>query len=107
MPKQMKDCILHATLTKKELVLMGSDMVPKSGLVKGNSVSLSLNCDSEEEIEIVYKKLSAGSSQDHPLEETFWGALFGGLTDKFGNHWLLNHNRTLKTNNRKNSLWLR
>lgn len=96
MPKQMKECILHATLKKKELVLMGSDIVPQSGLVKGNSVSLSINCGSEEEIKTMYKKLAAGGREDHPLEETFWGALFGGLTDKFGNHWLLNHNRNLK-----------
>jgi PhnB protein len=27
MPKQMKDCILHATLTKSTLILLGSDMV--------------------------------------------------------------------------------
>jgi PhnB protein len=96
MPKQMKDCILHATLTKGDLVLMGSDMVPQSGLVKGNSVSLSINCDSEEEIKTFYKKLSKGGNADHSLEDTFWGALFGDLTDKFGNHWLLNYNRTQK-----------
>lgn len=96
MPKQMNDCILHATLTKNELLLMGSDMVPQSGLLRGNSVSLSLTCGSEEEIKKVYKKLSTGGKTDHPLEETFWGALFGDLTDKFGNHWLLNHNRNLK-----------
>ena len=96
MPKQMKDCILHATLTKGNLILMGSDMVPESGLVKGNSVSLSINCDSEEETKKLYKKLSKGGKADHPLEDTFWGALFGDLTDKFGNHWLLNYNRNQK-----------
>lgn len=96
MPKQMKDCILHATLTKAALTLMGSDMVPESGLVKGNSVSLFINCDSEEEIKTLYKALSKGGHSDHPLEDTFWGALFGDLTDKFGNHWLLNYNRKQK-----------
>ena len=93
MPKQMKDCILHSTLAKDTLVLLGSDMVPQSGLVKGNAVSLSLDCSSEEEIKTCYEKLSSGGSADYPLEETFWGALFGGLTDKFGNHWLLNYDR--------------
>lgn len=92
-PKQMKDCILHSTLAKDTLVLLGSDMVPQSGLVKGNAVSLSLDCGSEEEIKTCYEKLSSGGSADYPLEETFWGALFGGLTDKFGNHWLLNYDR--------------
>lgn len=90
MPKQMKDCILHATLRKEALVLQGSDMVPQTGLVKGNAVSLSLDCSSEEEIKKVYAKLSAEGKADHPLEDTFWGALFGDLTDKYGNHWILN-----------------
>ncbi len=93
MPAQMKDCVLHSTLSKGPLVLMGSDMVSEQGLKKGNAVSLSLNCSSEEEIRTYYKKLSSGGKMDHPLEDTFWGALFGDLTDKFGNHWLLNYDR--------------
>lgn len=97
----MKDCILHATLTKNSLVLMGSDMVPESGFVKGNSISLSLNCDSEAEIKVLYTKLSKGGKADHPLEETFWGALFGRLTDKFGNHWLLNYNKNQNQNHKQ------
>ena len=90
MPSRMKESILHATLSKNGLVLMATDMVPENGLTKGNSVSLCLNCSSEDEIKACYKKLSSGGKADHPLENTFWGALFGDLTDKYGNHWLLN-----------------
>lgn len=93
MPKKMKDIILHATLIKDNLVLMASDMVYETGLVKGNSVSLSLNCNSEEEIKQCYTKLSEGGTASHPLEIGFWGVLFGDLTDKFGNHWILNYNK--------------
>jgi PhnB protein len=85
----MKEFILHATLTKNELILMGSDMVAEGGLIKGNAVSLSINCSSEKEILSFYKKLSVGGNADHPLEDTFWGALFGDLTDKYGNHWVI------------------
>ncbi|MGB4843253.1 MAG: VOC family protein [Ferruginibacter sp.] len=94
MPQQMKDCVLHATLTKDALVLMGSDMVAQTGLMKGNAVSLMLNCSSEEEIKNCFKKLSAGGKIDHPIEVSFWGALFGDLTDKYGNHWLLHFDKT-------------
>jgi PhnB protein len=93
MPKKMKDCILHSTLTNGSLVLMGSDMVCENGLIRGNAVSLTLNCNSETEIRSCYKKLSAGGVATHPLEDSFWGALFGGLTDKYGNIWLLNCNK--------------
>lgn len=90
MPAQMKELILHSTLTNGALVLMGSDMVGDDGLIKGNAVSLALNCTSDEQIRNCYAKLSAGGRATHPLEETFWGATFGDLTDKYGNHWLLN-----------------
>jgi PhnB protein len=96
MPPKMKDCILHATLTNGSLILMGSDMVSNAGLIKGNAVSLSLMCSSEKEIRDCYEKLSSDGQATHPLENTFWGALFSGLTDKFGNHWLLSFNKNLK-----------
>jgi PhnB protein len=90
MPKRMKDLILHSVLTTGDLVLMGSDMAPETGLIRGNAVSLVLNSANKKEIEDWYKKLSAGGQATHPLQPTFWGTLFGSLTDKFGNHWLLN-----------------
>lgn len=93
LPPQMKQSILHATLTKGEVVIMASDMVGEKGLIKGNSVSLMLNCSSEDEIKTLYARLSAEGEATHPLENTFWGALFGGFTDKFGNHWLLHFDR--------------
>ena len=93
MPERMKNCILQATLTKGSLILMGSDMVGENGLIKGNSVSLLLNCKSAKEIKTYYKKLSLGGKANHSVGETFFGALFGGLTDKFGNHWLLNYKK--------------
>lgn len=93
LPPQMKQRILHATLTKGDMVIMASDMVGEKGLIKGNSVSLMLNCSSEDEIKTLYAQLSRGGEATHPLEDTFWGALFGDLTDKFGNHWLLHFDR--------------
>ncbi len=89
MPPQMKDCILHATLGKGPIVLLGSNMTPQAGLVKGNNISLSLGCSSEEEMRNFYTKLSEGGQADHAIDHSFWGPLFGDLTDKFGNHWLL------------------
>lgn len=89
MPPAMKDSILHSTLTNGQLNLLASDMVSEKGLLKGNSVSLMLNCDSEEHLRTLYQKLSEGGEQSHPVENSFWGALFGDLIDKYGNHWLL------------------
>jgi PhnB protein len=95
MPAQMKDCILHASLSKGALTLMASDMAGEQGIIRGNAVSLMLNGTSEEEIRTFYENLSQGGDATHPLEITFWGALFGGLTDKFGHHWLLIFDKNL------------
>lgn len=95
MPQQMKECILHATLKHNNLELMATDMVSEEGLRVGNSISLMLDCNSEDEIRSLYKKLSSGGKATHPLENSFWGALFGDLTDKFGNHWLLHFQKIL------------
>ena len=89
----MKKCILHAELRNENRVLMASDMVSETGLLKGNAVSLPLNRKSEKEIKTCYKKLSTGGEQTHPLENTFRNALFGGLTDKYANHWMLSYER--------------
>jgi PhnB protein len=93
MPAKMKASILHASLKKDELIIIASDMVDEIGLKKGNSVSLMLNCNSEEEIKTFYSKLALGGTAKQPLEETFWGAWFGGLTDRFGNNWLFNYDK--------------
>jgi PhnB protein len=90
MPDQVKEYILHATLIKDGLVLMGSDMVGDKGLNKGNNVSMVLDCDNEADTRNYYEKLAAGGEATHPLEVSFWGALFGNLEDRYGNHWLLN-----------------
>ena len=89
MPAKMKESILHATLSRDGLVLMGSDMVGEKGLIRGTAVSLLLNCSSEEETRSSYEKLAEDGEATHPPEISFWGALFGDLTDKFGKSWIL------------------
>lgn len=93
LPRRMKNYVLNAVLTNNALVLMGSDMVPEPGLKKGNAVSMMLHCHSEDEVKRFYAKLSEQGKQTHPLEQTFWGTFFGDLTDKFGNHWMLQFDR--------------
>ena len=96
LPRHLKKYVLSASLTKKDMILMGSDIVPENGLIKGNSVSLSLFCDSEKEIERLYKKLAVDGQANQPLQITFWNAIFGNVTDKFGVHWLLNFDKHKK-----------
>ena len=93
----MKDQILHASLVKDELLLMGSDMQGPEGFTKGNNIALSLNCSSEDEINTFFRNLSKGGKITHVLTESFWGATFGVLTDKFGIRWMLNYDKSIKS----------
>lgn len=94
-PAAMKQQILHASLAKDELLLMGSDMQePGEAFTKGNNIALSLNCSSEEEIKTYFSNLSKDGKVSHALTEQFWGATFGVLTDKYGIRWMLNYDKT-------------
>jgi PhnB protein len=92
-PSGVKHQILHSSLTKNGLILMGSDMVSPEGLKMGNNISLSLNCSSKEEINRVYKSLSDGGKIIEPLGLQFWGAMFAVLKDKMGITWMLTYNK--------------
>lgn len=89
MPDRMKDCILHGTLVSRKLVLMGTDLLGEEGLQKGNNISLMIQCSSEREIRSLYRKLSTRGRKTHQLDRSAWGALFGNLEDRYGNHWML------------------
>jgi PhnB protein len=101
MSAKMKKCILHSSLVKKGFAIMATDMVSEQGLKKGNSVSMMLDCESEKELKSIYKKLSLGGKQIHPIETTFFGSLLGDLVDKYGNTWLL-HYKPLNKNKHEN-----
>jgi len=88
-PAEAQHQILHSSLTKGTLVLLGSDMVGPDGYTFGNNVNLCLNCSSEEEINTFYTRLSEGGRIIGPLTVEFWGALFGTFADRFGISWML------------------
>jgi len=87
-PKEVYNNILHSSLEKDSLTLLGSDMVEPDGLSKGNNVSLSLICSTTEEIETFFEKLSIGGKVKYPLHN-FYAGKIGGVVDKFGINWML------------------
>lgn len=85
--EDMQGNVLHAMLVNDNLVLLASDMTTVP-LTHGNTVSLSLTCSSEHEINKYFSNLSKDGMVTHPLHDFFAGRL-GALTDKFGISWLL------------------
>lgn len=85
--------VLHAEL---EIlgghILMGTDVSESMGfqVIVGNNVHLNLEPDTKEEADYLFEALSAGGTVTAALSDTFWGAYYGSLTDKFGIHWMVN-----------------
>jgi PhnB protein len=92
MPEEAKSKILHMALPIGSTILMGMDMPPGRGTVnQGNNFFVTLNTSSEAETDELFAKLSDGANIMMPVEQQFWGAYFGMLTDKFGIQWMLSY----------------
>ena len=89
-----KDKIMHASFEAGSLTFMVSDvMKPDFKVIPGTNTQLSLNFKHEEDIDRVFAAMSDGADITMPLQDTFWGAKFGMLTDKFGIGWMFNFDR--------------
>lgn len=73
-------------------VLMATD-APESmdfKMVHGNNMHINVEPESREETDRLFKELSQGGNVTMPLEDMFFGAYYGSLTDKYGINWMLN-----------------
>jgi len=89
-PEEIKDKIIHGRLQFGDVLIMASDAMNKNGVNNGDNISLSIECDTNDQLEKVFTKMSDGGKITMPLHDQFWGAKFGMLTDKFGFHWMFN-----------------
>ena len=73
-------------------VLMGTDAPDSMGFTfkQGNNVYINLEPDTRSETNRLFKLLADGGKVETPLQDMFWGAYFGNLTDKFGVQWMFN-----------------
>ena len=85
--------IMHARLTKGAATLMASDTMPGHAFKQGNNFSISVNCESKQEVDDFSNALKEGGQVTMPNQDTFWGAYFGMLTDKYGINWMLNFDK--------------
>ena len=70
--------------------LMGTDAPESMGFKVnvGNNVHISLETDTREETNKLFKALSAGGIVTMELQDMFWGDYYGSCTDKFGIQWM-------------------
>jgi PhnB protein len=87
---ESKDRIMHAVLRIGEGVVMLSDSQPGAPVTSGNNMHVTLDFDDAEDMARKFDALSAGGKVTMPLQDTFWGAKFGMLTDAHGVSWMFN-----------------
>jgi PhnB protein len=86
-----EDRVIHANLMRKGgAFLMASDTMPGTPYKQGNNFSINIECDSVAEEETLFAALGEGGKVTMPLQDTFWNARFGMLTDRFGVSWMFN-----------------
>jgi len=71
--------------------IMATDMLESMGhkLVEGNNFTISLNPDTKEEADQLYKELSQGGTDSVAPHDEFWG-YWGTCKDRFGIRWMFN-----------------
>ena len=91
LPPEWKHKVMHATLDAGGQRFMASDRMPGQPFGGHAGFSMSVNLPKDPvRGETVFKALAAGGIVTMPLAETFWGARFGMLVDKFGVGWMVN-----------------
>ena len=86
-----KDKVMHARLKFGDCLIMVSDGPKGFKTTTNGNIQLSVEMDDENKMSEVFDKLAEGGKISMPLQDTFWGARFGMITDKFGFHWMFNH----------------
>jgi PhnB protein len=70
---------------------MATDALESMGynVTFGNNFYISIDTDSRDEADKLFKKLSNGGKVEMPMADQFWGDYFGSLVDKFNIRWMV------------------
>jgi PhnB protein len=92
LPEDAKNKVMHVALPiLGGMQIMATDALESMGhKVKiGNNVTISLNPDTREEADRLYKGLSEGGTDAVAPHDEFWG-YWGTCQDRFGIRWMFN-----------------
>jgi PhnB protein len=84
-----RDKIIHARLSFGDGVLMASD-APSAHYEPMRGMQVTLNVDTPDEAERIFKAFAEGGQVKMPIQETFWAIRYGMLVDRFGTPWMIN-----------------
>lgn len=84
--------IMHTHFAVDENVLFMASDGPVDASDSG-MVSLSLNFTDAGAIQTTFTALCDGGTVTMPLQDTFWGATFGMVKDRYGIRWMVNYDK--------------
>ncbi len=87
-PENYKNKIMHGEMHFENNSIAACDAQPGSGVTEGTNFSLLINVVEVFVLNEVFNNLAQGGTITMPLQDTFWGARFGMITDKFGIRWM-------------------
>lgn len=87
-PEAYKEKVLFAELVFENNSIQGCDIKPGKPFVKGSDFALSINVMEVFVLDRIFSRLAEGGTVTLPLQDTFWGARFGKITDRFGIRWM-------------------
>ena len=88
-PAGWREKIMHISMNLAGTRLMGSD-APDERYQKPQGMTVSLQTTDPKDAERVFAALSKGGAVRMPLQQTFFAARFGMVTDRFGIPWMVN-----------------
>lgn len=86
-----KNKLMHSRLVFDGNTLMISDAFKGTIAKKEGNVQLNVDVHCIERLGEIFAKMAEGGKVTMELQDTFWGARFGMLKDKFGVDWMFNH----------------
>lgn len=92
-PEPHKDKVMHATLNLQGFTIMFADVMDERQVQFGNNFSIALDFKDESALNQAFQALSDGGQVTMPVQETFWNAVFGMCTDRFGVNWMFNYDK--------------
>ncbi len=84
-----KDTVMHAVFSLHGQLFMCIDSSVKHEFTFNPAISLHVTCETEEEIDEVFGKLSQGGSILMPLDAYPFSRKYGWVNDKYGVSWQL------------------
>jgi PhnB protein len=90
LPAEQRDYVMHAMLRIGNDVLMFSDCPPDRAATPGTHVQIALDYTDLAAMERAFAAMSEGGKVETPIQDMFWGAKWGSLTDRYGIHWMFN-----------------